>query len=138
MSHADWQRHHHEHWGRRYEAKDVKVDWHRPSDVEIDFAIELLKEIVFPALDTVDSLLREASESDGNRSSTWTNDFCRVSVSRGCQLKQADARVSQYLNIVRSALSGIPSLAWIPLPQTRGQVASDAGLVALDCRVRLS
>lgn len=34
---------------------------------------------------------------------------------------------SQHLNVVRSALSGIPSLAWIPEPESRGQEASDAG-----------
>lgn len=74
-----WQRRHHEQWGRTYEAKDVKIEWHVPSQLEIDFAIELLREIVVPALDTVEGLLKEAEEG-GARSSTWTNDFCRVSV----------------------------------------------------------
>jgi proteasome activator subunit 4 len=75
---ADWQRHHHEQWGKRYQAKDVVIDWHVPTQTEIDFAIELLQDLVLPSLATLEGLLQEASEGDGNRSKTWTNDFCRV------------------------------------------------------------
>lgn len=80
---AAWQKRHHEQWGRVYEVKDVKIAWHVPSPEEIDFAIELLREIVMPALETVEGLLKEAEEG-GPRSASWTNDFCRVSLSLVC------------------------------------------------------
>lgn len=70
-----------------------------------------------PALELVQGLLRQ---SDGARSSTWTNDFCR------------------YSNVVRSALSGMTALIWIPTPTVLGAVASDAGYVFVLARLRLT
>ncbi|KAK4703609.1 proteasome activator subunit 4, partial [Phenoliferia sp. Uapishka_3] len=101
-----WKKGHHKQWGRVYEAKDVKVEWHVPSPAEIDFALELLREIISPALDTIEELLRQPTSPP---TPTWANDFCR------------------YCNIIRSALSGIPSLMWMPPPAVPGAVASDAG-----------
>lgn len=104
-----WARHHHEKWGRLYEVKDVKVSWHVPSAVELEFALELLREIVVPALDIVEGLLQQSSNATGPQSLEWTNDFCR------------------YCNVVRSALSGMTALIWLPPPAVLGQTASDAG-----------
>jgi proteasome activator subunit 4 len=93
-----------------YEYKDVKVEWHVPSEVEIDFALELLREMVDPALDVVEKLLAEpALASGGKPSAEYINDFCR------------------YLNIVRSAVASIPGLIWLPPPAEPGQKASDFG-----------
>ncbi|KAI5481022.1 proteasome activator subunit 4 [Pseudohyphozyma bogoriensis] len=103
----EWQRGHHLKWGKLYEAKDVKVDWHVPNEEELAFALELLNEIVVPALDTLEQLLRETTGTAPTPA--WTNDFCR------------------FTNVVRSALSGIPSLVWLPPPAEPGAVASDAG-----------
>ncbi|SCV72468.1 BQ2448_4005 [Microbotryum intermedium] len=104
-----WKTHHHQRWGRLYEVKDVEMEWHVPSDEEISFALELLREIVEPAMDALEALQRESTQEGFNRSTVWTNDFCR------------------YCNVVRSALSGIPALAWLPTPSVRGAAASDAG-----------
>lgn len=71
---------HHEKWGKLFQAKDVKVEWHVASPEEIDFTLQLLREFVVPALDQLDSLLDQAQEEKG-RSKEWTNDFCRVSLS---------------------------------------------------------
>lgn len=70
---------HHEKWGKLFQAKDVKVEWHVATPQEIDFTLELLRELVVPALDSLDSLLDQAQEEKG-RSKEWTNDFCRVSL----------------------------------------------------------
>ncbi|GAA5854935.1 hypothetical protein JCM8547_004128 [Rhodosporidiobolus lusitaniae] len=99
----------HETWGKRYEVKDVKVEWHVATPEEIDFILELLRDIVVPALDRLDQLLVESQQDDKVKTMEWVNDFCR------------------YLNTVRSALSGIPSLAWLERPEHPGQQASDAG-----------
>ncbi|GAA5895195.1 proteasome activator BLM10 [Sporobolomyces salmoneus] len=99
---------HHETWGRLYEAKQVKVEWHVASQEEIDFTIELLREIVSPALDRLDELLDQV-QGGQSKSQEWTNDFCR------------------FCNVVRSALAGISSLALFGPPKDLGLVASDAG-----------
>ncbi|GAA5988215.1 hypothetical protein JCM11641_001615, partial [Rhodosporidiobolus odoratus] len=105
----DFQKRSHESWGRAYEVKDVKVEWHVATAPEIEFVLELLHEIVLPALDRLDQLLVE-SQLDGKVGTmVWINDFCR------------------FLNVVRSALSGIPSLALLERPENLGQQASDAG-----------
>ncbi|KAK4046499.1 Proteasome activator BLM10 [Microbotryomycetes sp. JL201] len=106
-SSPEWQKKHHERWGKLYEVKDVKIDWHVPSKAEIDWAVELLRDLVVPAVDKIEQLL--SVEGMRDRSEVWTNDFCR------------------HLNIVRSALSGIPGLIWLGQPKERGQPASDVG-----------
>ncbi|GAA5921528.1 hypothetical protein JCM1841_000553 [Sporobolomyces salmonicolor] len=107
---SEWfRRHHHETWGKLYEVKDVKVEWHVASPEEIDYTLELLREIVVPALDRLEALLQEATLDSKIRTLEWTNDFCR------------------FCNVVRSALSGIPSLARLPPPEEPGLPASDAG-----------
>ncbi|GAA6008845.1 hypothetical protein JCM10207_001745 [Rhodosporidiobolus poonsookiae] len=99
----------HETWGRTYEVKDVKVEWHVATAEEIDFVLELLRDIVVPALDRLDQLLAESQQDGKVKTMEWVNDFCR------------------FCNVVRSALSGIPSLAWLERPEELGQPASDAG-----------
>ncbi|BGP18854.1 hypothetical protein JCM10213_003509 [Rhodosporidiobolus nylandii] len=105
----DFQKRSHESWGRTFEVKDVKVEWHVATKPEIDFVLELLRDIVVPTLDRLDQLLVESQQDDKVKTMAWVNDFCR------------------FLNLVRSALSGIPSLAWIDRPEEPGQPASDAG-----------
>ncbi|KAM0792923.1 hypothetical protein ACM66B_002682 [Microbotryomycetes sp. NB124-2] len=103
----EWQKRHHERWGKLYEVKDVQIDWHIPSEAEIDWAVQLLKDVVVPAIDKVEGLL--SNEGMQDRSEVWTNEFCR------------------HLSVVRSALSGVPGIVWLGEPAERGQEASDAG-----------
>ncbi|EST07615.1 Protein of unknown function DUF3437 [Kalmanozyma brasiliensis GHG001] len=75
-------------WGKVYDEKSVKINWHVPVEAEISMALELLDRVVVPALDKV-----EALQADGlTRDKAWSNDFCR------------------YLMVVRMALIGMPSL----------------------------
>lgn len=75
---VDFKQRHHETWGKLFQAKDVKVEWHVASQEEIDFTIELLRDIVSPALDQLDALLDQV-QGTSNKGQEWTNDFCRVS-----------------------------------------------------------
>jgi hypothetical protein len=43
------------------------------SDDEIEFALEILREIVKPSMDTLDELLEE----NNTNQDIWRNDFCR-------------------------------------------------------------
>ncbi|GAA5990546.1 hypothetical protein JCM10908_003124 [Rhodotorula pacifica] len=111
---AEWQsdefkRSSHQSWGRLYEVKDVKIEWHVASSAEIDFTLELLRDLVVPALDQLEKLLAQARVAGDMLSFEWVNDFCRL------------------CNVVRSSLSGIPSLALFPRPEEPGVPASDAG-----------
>ncbi|GJN88228.1 hypothetical protein Rhopal_001193-T1 [Rhodotorula paludigena] len=105
----DFRKRSHETWGRLYDVRDVKVEWHVPSPAECDYAIELLRDIVAPLLDKLEALLAQSQEDGRVRSSEWINDFCR------------------FCNAVRSALSGIPSFVFLPQPKEPGEPASDAG-----------
>ncbi|BGP22448.1 Proteasome activator BLM10 [Rhodotorula toruloides] len=105
----EFRKHSHETWGRLYKVKDVKVEWHVSTPEEIDFAVELLRDIVVPIMDKLDALLAEAKEDHKLLSLQWVNDFCR------------------FCNILRSSLSGIPSFVLLGSPKDLGVPASDAG-----------
>lgn len=64
----------HLHWGKVYEAKDVKLTWHVPSEEGIDFALEILDQLVQPALQDLDQM---QNTSHDRRDKIWSNDFCR-------------------------------------------------------------
>ncbi|KAE9410746.1 ARM repeat-containing protein [Gymnopus androsaceus JB14] len=85
----DFRQTHHQHWGKLYTKEDVQISWHVPNDEEIDFAIEVFKELIEPTLKVLDNLLDSGVERDA----TWRNDFCR------------------HLSLVRNAFAGIPTLA---------------------------
>jgi proteasome activator subunit 4 len=60
-------------WGKLHRVEDVKIEWHVPSNEEISFILEILSDVVSPALDKVEALLPTASFWDG----VARNDFCR-------------------------------------------------------------
>ncbi|KDR84809.1 hypothetical protein GALMADRAFT_217878 [Galerina marginata CBS 339.88] len=51
----EFQRNHHHHWGKVFSPKEVS--WHIPNADEINFAIRIFKELVEPALVSLESLL---------------------------------------------------------------------------------
>ncbi|KAI9462361.1 hypothetical protein BJY52DRAFT_1221991 [Lactarius psammicola] len=48
---------HHKYWGKLYTAEEVTVSWHVPDGEELDFALEVFKEIVEPTLNKLEQLL---------------------------------------------------------------------------------
>lgn len=78
---------HNTQWGRLYEAKDVKVEWHVPGTEEVQFILDILDRVATPALDKIEALARSTQHWD----EVVRNDFCR------------------YLLFVRSVWSGLPS-----------------------------
>ncbi|KZW02065.1 hypothetical protein EXIGLDRAFT_736784 [Exidia glandulosa HHB12029] len=84
----EFQASHHLQWGKLYKQEDVQVSWHVPNDAEIAFAIEILEDLISPALDTLDGLLETISTETPN---VWRNEFCR------------------HLSLVRYGFSGIPT-----------------------------
>jgi proteasome activator subunit 4 len=64
------------------------VSWHVPNADEIDFSIQIFREVVEPMLEDLEKLLQPGVK----RNNVWRNDFCR------------------YLNFVRMAFSGTPTI----------------------------
>jgi len=85
---AEFDKDHNARWGQLYEAKDVKIEWHVPSDAEIAFILQILDVIGGPTLDKIEALLADSE----NWGSVARNDFCR------------------YLNTIRSIWAGLPTL----------------------------
>ncbi|KAI0757264.1 hypothetical protein C8Q80DRAFT_1132754 [Daedaleopsis nitida] len=85
----DFKSNHHKYWGKLYKPEDVKLTWHVPNADEIDFVLQIFRELIEPVLDILHGLL----EAGVVRDAVWRNDFCR------------------HLSFVRNAFSGIPTFA---------------------------
>ncbi|KAJ3576138.1 hypothetical protein NP233_g640 [Leucocoprinus birnbaumii] len=94
-SSLEFRENHHRYWGKRYAADEVKISWHIPSEDEIQFALQIFRELVKPTLERLEELLRP----DVTRDANWRNDFCR------------------YLTFVRNAFAGIPTLYEEKIPE---------------------
>jgi proteasome activator subunit 4 len=75
----DWydpemERAHNRKWGTVMEAKDVVLEWHVPSNVEIEFATQILEEVVEPSVRVFNSAI---DAPDSQRDGVWRNDLCR-------------------------------------------------------------
>ncbi|KAJ7130046.1 hypothetical protein C8R43DRAFT_1025561 [Mycena crocata] len=84
----EFRRKHYVYWGKVYSSEEVQVAWHIPKAEEIDFTMQIFKELVEPTLD----LLFELAQPGPPRNAVWSNDFCR------------------HLSFVSNAFSGIPTL----------------------------
>ncbi|CEL52206.1 Proteasome activator complex subunit 4 OS=Xenopus laevis GN=psme4 PE=2 SV=1 [Rhizoctonia solani AG-1 IB] len=83
---------HNRKWGTVMEAKDIVLDWHVPSTEEIDFAIQILDQVVEPSMDVFDGAI---NEPDSQRDGVWRNNLCR------------------HLHAIRSAWSGLAMIIWL-------------------------
>ena len=82
-----------------------------PSNEEISFILEILNNIVSPALDKLESLLPTASSWDG----IARNDFCRcVEVIPLCRSRITKQTRYRYLHVARSAWQGLSTLCREP------------------------
>ncbi|KAF8887958.1 hypothetical protein CPB84DRAFT_1816581 [Gymnopilus junonius] len=84
----DFQRNHHRYWGKVYAPNEVTISWHVPDAEEIRFAQRIFKELVEPALVSLEGLLNPGVVRDA----VWRSEFCR------------------HLTIVRNAFVGSPTL----------------------------
>jgi proteasome activator subunit 4 len=84
---TEFKTNHHLYWGKLYKEGDIKLSWHVPSQEEIDFTIQIFRELVEPALVQLEELLEPGQVHDHK----WRNDFCR------------------HLTFVRGGFNGIPS-----------------------------
>lgn len=59
-------------WGKFYDAKEVKIDWHCTTEEEISFVLELLEKITGSSLSVLEKLLETLP---ANRDKIWRNDW---------------------------------------------------------------
>jgi proteasome activator subunit 4 len=59
-------------WGKFYDAKEVKIDWHCTTEEEISFVLELLENITGSSLFVLEKLL---DILPANRDKIWRNDW---------------------------------------------------------------
>jgi hypothetical protein len=59
-------------WGKFYDAKEVKIDWHCTTEEEIAFVLELLEKITGSSLSVLEKLLNVLP---ANRDKIWRNDW---------------------------------------------------------------
>ena len=59
-------------WGKFYDAKEVKIDWHCTTEEEIAFVLELLEKITGTSLSVLEKLL---DVLPANRDKIWRNDW---------------------------------------------------------------
>jgi proteasome activator subunit 4 len=94
-----------QHWGQLCTATEVKVDWHMPSEQEVDFALEIVTVVIQPAVER----LEELSGASKPVNKEWRNDFNR------------------YNSLVRAAMAGVASLTAVIQPAEPGEQLSDIG-----------
>ncbi|KAL0950828.1 hypothetical protein HGRIS_007590 [Hohenbuehelia grisea] len=82
-----FKRNHHLSWGKLYKPDEITISWHVPNSEEIEFALEVLRDLVAPTIELLEGLLTPGIARDA----VWRNDFCR------------------YLSFVRYAFAGIPT-----------------------------
>ncbi|KAJ3807112.1 hypothetical protein F5876DRAFT_90743 [Lentinula aff. lateritia] len=84
---AEFERDHNLQWGKFYKPQDVEIEWHIPSEPEIDFVLQILDEVATPTLARIGQLLvRVPSWDNADR-----NDFCR------------------FVQVVKSIWAGLPT-----------------------------
>ena len=109
---ADFKQRHHLLWGKLYEVGEVKVEWHVPTEPEIAFGFRILDEIVEPALERLESLVRaDAADGPATDRKTWAASVCSM------------------CTIVRQAMPSLSGLVPPSLPAEPGLPAFDAGSV---------
>lgn len=60
-------------WGEKVEAKNAVVNWHVPSDEELNFVINVLRDITVPAVEKLEALVN--GQHGDLQDSTWSKEY---------------------------------------------------------------
>ncbi|KAF8203239.1 hypothetical protein BJ912DRAFT_842338 [Pholiota molesta] len=116
----EFRRNHHRHWGKLYTPEEITVSWHVPNVQELEFALRIFKELVEPALESLENLLKP---------STWDVNTCLpnpytlqalyampsgvmtfVGKYSSTTLPDYNINSNRHLTIVRNVFAGSPTL----------------------------
>lgn len=71
-------------WGKPGNPQNLRIDWHVPSEKEIDLAMELLETFLVPSIDHVEKLFNDQGQKSA---AELTNEFCKhLAIIRNCLL----------------------------------------------------
>ncbi|KAL4069445.1 hypothetical protein J3A83DRAFT_4095440 [Scleroderma citrinum] len=87
-----FQQNHYLYWGKLYKPEEINMTWHVPTPEEIDFALQIFRELIEPYLQKLNKLL------DADLCRVWLN---ALSINNFC---------TRHLCFVRQAFSGVPTL----------------------------
>ncbi|CAG8548665.1 30916_t:CDS:10 [Gigaspora margarita] len=83
----EYQKNQHKYWVQPGDPENINVDWHVPSNPELDFAMEILEIFLLPALKRIQDLMDSGTDEEGKALSNreMTHEFCRrLSIVRNC------------------------------------------------------
>ncbi|CAG8556307.1 650_t:CDS:10, partial [Racocetra fulgida] len=83
----EYQKNQHKHWVQPGDPENINVDWHVPSNPELDFAMEILEIFLLPTLKRIQDLMNSGTDEEGKVLSNreMTHEFCRrLSIVRNC------------------------------------------------------
>lgn len=128
----EYKKNHHLYWGDIPNAKELNIDWHVPTKVEIAFAFELLDKFGSKALHTLEELIAEnVSQAkktnrgvvainltpDGDvemKDISGTSTPSGQSTTPGFDRKAWSNDFCRYSTIVKNCIAGMSSLVYIP------------------------
>ncbi|CAG8443048.1 10173_t:CDS:10 [Funneliformis mosseae] len=83
----EYMKNHHKYWVEPGCHENINIDWHVPTDPELDFAMEIIDTFLKPTLKRIEDLMANGTDEDGKVLSNRgiTHEFCRwFSVVRNC------------------------------------------------------
>ena len=78
---------HHKYWVEPGCSEDINIDWHVPTDPEINFAMEIIDIFLKPTLNRIEDLMTNGTDEYGKvlNNRELSHEFCRrFSVVRNC------------------------------------------------------
>jgi proteasome activator subunit 4 len=93
----------HKVWGQPGDPTNLEIQWHTPSEVEKDFALQFLTDFLTPSVQRLNELMN--AEQNNTNSHEISNEFCRhLAVIRNCLMGSAtmvaDDGIDEEENIV--------------------------------------
>ncbi|CAI2164709.1 4841_t:CDS:10 [Funneliformis geosporum] len=83
----EYMKNHHKYWVEPGCHDNINIDWHVPTDSELDFAMEIIDTFLKPTLKRIEDLMANGTDEDGKVLSNrgMTHELCRwFSVVRNC------------------------------------------------------
>ncbi|CED83025.1 Uncharacterized conserved protein [Phaffia rhodozyma] len=111
----DFKQNSHLYWGKVYKSSECKIDWHVPSQGELEFAERLIQKLLVPTVRSLDSGIPA-----GPPTKDWSATYCRD------------------LSFLRHALEGLQSYYLEdPFSKQGGMEVTDKGIAPKEFKVNL-
>ncbi|CAG8507014.1 6948_t:CDS:10 [Ambispora gerdemannii] len=114
----EYKKEHHKYWMEPGDKDNVKVNWHVPTDAELDFALELLDTFYKPAVQSVRDLIATGNDKNsttGNDKNSTTGNDKKSTTGNGKKSTAGNDKAStpefcRHLTMIRNCLQGTTTL----------------------------